>query len=249
MLLAWNGPPRTWLALAAAAVVVGAGPTPPAGAQQGYWRKIPELAAPDLRRDPRSTPAPGQEPGPAPSPDTYPREMELQAEAEDLERIEAGHESPNEGRLLTAPVTDLVVRIRHAVQSFGGRGGPSEAQRSYVEASVTVVAGGRISPVGIAQCGHFDGSMLVCYLECDGGWFGLRRGDEGEHFLTVGSSQRGEEHSGSRALRPGFRLSSCAAAGASRLLVLPRPGRLSAEIRLTERRRRAVGKPSAGGPD
>ena len=84
----------------------------------------------------------------------------------------------------------------------------------------------------MAECDRFERDVLVCTVECEGGVFGLRRGTRArEHFLVVGL--RPEDSPGGR---PGFRLGACAARGDQSMLVMPRAGRLSAEVPLAEAR-------------
>lgn len=166
-----------------------------------------------------------------------PREIELRASGDGLDRIESGRESLQDARLHTQPITDLMVRLRpiaRNVRPSPGREPPVEAERSYVEVQVLAVTGGRISPTAVAQCRQFEGEVLVCSVECDGGAFGLRRGREpGEHFLVLGVP---DNSGGSPTGRPGFRLGSCETKGGAAPLLLPRGGRLATELRLLESR-------------
>lgn len=205
--------------LAAALFLAGVWPAAEVRSQGYGWRRLEPQAA-------RPVAPPAGTPG----------ELELQAAGDVIDRIEAGRESLQDGRMRTEPVTDVLVRIRHAVRRFrGAQTTGNEATHSYVEAQLRLVSGGRISQAATAQCEGFDGDMLVCTIDCDGGKFGLRRGrSPGEHFLVVGTmAEPGAEARQSRTDRPGFRLGGCGA-GASANLVLPRGGRLAAEVRLLE---------------
>jgi hypothetical protein len=171
-----------------------------------------------------------------------PAELELQAAADVIDRIEAGRESQQDGRLRTEPVTDVLVRIRPAVRRFRGAGQQpgGEAADSYVEAQLRLVSGGRMSLPVTAQCDRLEGDLLVCTIDCEGGTFGLRRGrSPGEHFLVLGSvgASGGDGLAEPRAWadRPGFRLAGCSGAGAGLApVVVPRAGRLATEVRLLE---------------
>ncbi|CAN0304079.1 unnamed protein product, partial [Phaeothamnion confervicola] len=101
-------------------------------------------------------------------------------------------------------------------------------------AYLQIVTQGRISPAAIAQCDRFDGDVLVCNVECEGGEFGLRRGRApGEHFLLVGMSTAGGTAASPQA-RGGFRLGACATRDKPALLLMPRGGRLAIDVRLLE---------------
>jgi hypothetical protein len=168
-----------------------------------------------------------------------PRAMDLQSIGDGLDRIEATRENATDGRISVEPVTDLMVRIQHAVRRYrraaADRQAADEARDSFVEASVRIVTGGRLGQPVAAQCDRFDGAMLMCELECDGGWFGLRRGPRpGEHFLVVGVPEPGGEQASLGTLRPpGFTLGACTREQPITRLT-PRGGRLSAEVRLRE---------------
>lgn len=165
-----------------------------------------------------------------------PEELELKATADSLERIETGVENLQEARIAPEQITDVLIRIRPGVHRFRGPAPETttEAERSYIEAHLLVVTRGRINPAGVARCDRFDGDVLVCTVECDGGQFGLRRGGlPGEHFLLVGS---GGSAGPAGAQRSGFRLGTCATRSAPSLLLMPRAGRLAAEVKLLEQR-------------
>jgi hypothetical protein len=189
---------------------------------------------------------PRQDPGwrrPAEKGPSLPREIELRATGDGLDRIEAGYENVQDGRIRTEVVTDILVRLRPAVHQFRSGPGrdvplPSDAERSYIEAQVLVVVGGRISSPALAQCRQFEGDVLVCAVECDGGVFGLRRGREpGQHHLLIGvSDPSADRDAGSSPARPGFKMRTCATSQANPTLLLPRGGRLAAEVRLAESR-------------
>lgn len=166
-----------------------------------------------------------------------PEELELKATAESLERIEAGVDNLQEARLAFEPVTDVLIRIRPGIHRYRDRTAEttSEADRSYIEAHILVVTRGRINPAGMARCDRFDGDVLVCNIECDGGEFGLRRGGlPGEHYLLVGGGGSGGAPAGAQ--RNGFRLGSCANRSGPTLLLMPRGGRLATEVKLVEQR-------------
>jgi hypothetical protein len=202
----------------AAGVLAYAGP---AETQIGWVKRKDRAAEPSdgWRRPGAVTPA-------------QPDELELKATADSLERIEAGVENLQEARLSPEPVTDVLIRIRPGVHRYRGQSTETttEAERSYIEAHILVVTRGRINPAGMARCDRFEGDVLVCSVECDGGEFGLRRGGlPGEHYLIVGSGGAGTQ-------RAGFRLGSCASRTAPSLLLMPRTGRLAAEVKLIEQR-------------
>jgi hypothetical protein len=166
-----------------------------------------------------------------------PEELELKATSDSLDRIEAGVEDLREARVTVEPVTDVLIRIRPGVHRYRGPAAEpsSEAERSYIEARLMVVTRGRINPAGMARCDRFDGEVLVCSIECDGGEFGLRRGGlPGEHYLLVGGS--GNAAGAGGAARSGFRLGSCASRSTPALVLMPRAGRLAAELKLVEQR-------------
>lgn len=172
-----------------------------------------------------------------------PREIQLRAAGEGLERVELGHENLQDGRTRTEPITDVLVRLLPASQQVKARTGPAaaaprEPDGSVIEAQVMVVSGGRISPAGIAQCSRFEGDMLICSVECEGGAFGLRRGREaGEHHLVIGvSDPLADPDIGSSQPKQGFRMSGCGVKNAGTTRLLPRAGRLAAELRLFESR-------------
>lgn len=174
---------------------------------------------------------------------SLPREIELRATGEGLDRIELGHENLQDGRMRTEPITDVLVRLKPAVQQLRGVQGrdaatPAEPDRSYIEAQVLAVAGGRISPAAVAQCRQFEGDMLICSVDCEGGAFGLRRGrDQAEHHLVIGvSDPLADRDLGSSRAKPGFKLSACSARSTAPIFLMPRAGRLAAELRLLESR-------------
>lgn len=247
--------------LAGSAVLAGPG-AGSAVAQSSGWVKRPQAPVHDeavpqegssFQRGPpwNSRPAPvSPKPDVAPPAAAYPdgsmpqsavpRQLDLQAATEALDRIEAGQESAADGRLSTEPITDVRVRLRHALLEWPrviGLPVPSEAERSYVEVQISAVAGGRLSPPGSAKCNAFDGDVLMCALDCQGGTFGLRRGRHpGEHFMIVGISGTGTDRTAPGLARPGFRLGACTVGSPRSLLLMPRAGRLGAEIRLIEQR-------------
>ncbi len=206
MPLAWPGTQRLVRMAAVAALFVGANAAPqPASAQilgfgsspQSSWRKLPDASA------------------------KSPQEMELQAAGDGLERIEVGRESPRDGRWSAEPATDIIVRMRHAVRQFRrtSQEPQSEGERSFLEVQLRVVTGGRLGPAGTAQCDRFDGGMLVCAVDCNGGWFGLRRGaQQGEHLLVIGGV--GGDGATVAHGRPGIRLGACSIRAKLRVLLI-----------------------------
>ena len=201
----------------------------PGDAQQGW------IPAPRPRADADGERNPGWR-----KPADAAQEMDLQAAEDGLDKVEAGYEVVQEARFRVEPVTDLLVKLRHAVQRHRNPAAtdhPSEGERSFIEAQLLVVTRGRINPAGLAQCSRFDGDVLVCTIECDGGEFGLRRGRRtGEHYLLLGASDAGPQAAAGVSGKPGFRLGSCATRGAPGLMLMPRAGRLATEVRLTEQR-------------
>jgi hypothetical protein len=162
-----------------------------------------------------------------------PRELMLHADprASDIGAIEAGYENLMEATLSTTPITDILLRLRPVQPAPRRRlSAAQQGTDAFVDVQLFIVTGGRINTDGRAQCRGFEADVLVCHADCDGGAFGLRRGAAGQHWLIVGF--RPEDGPGRR---PGFRVGGCRALGGGRgMLVLPRAGRLSAEISLRE---------------
>jgi hypothetical protein len=162
-----------------------------------------------------------------------PRELMLHADprAGGVGAIEAGYENLLEAKLSTAPITDILLRLKPVERPPHRRlQARQQAADTFVDVRLFIVTGGRINTEGRAQCRGFEADVLVCNADCDGGAFGLRRGGAGQHWLIVGF--RPEDGPGRR---PGFRVGGCQALGQDRgLLVLPRAGRLAAEVGLRE---------------
>jgi hypothetical protein len=158
--------------------------------------------------------------------------LHADSRAGDLSSIEVGYENLREATLSTAPVSDVLLRLK-PVQRPARRPSISYGTTpdAFVDVQLFLVTGGRINTDGRAQCRGFEADVLVCHVDCDGGVFGLRRGVAGQHYLIVGL--RPEDGPGRR---PGFRVGACGGmqAQARGMLVLPRAGRLSAEVGLLE---------------
>jgi hypothetical protein len=212
------------LARLAAALAVSCGSVP--AAAQGYQPRA-EYAASGWRQQPQAMAAPKHE-------------FELRAVEDVGEKIEAGRENVQDARIATERITDILVRLRPLVRTTRDPASIAAPERTTtaVAANLHIVTQGRISPAAVAQCDRFDGDILVCTVECEGGTFGLRRGRApGEHYLMVGMPDMGRAASGAETTpqaRGGFRLGACATRDTPALLLMPRGGRLASDIRLVE---------------
>ena len=104
---------------------------------------------------------------------------------------------------------------------------------NYIEVQLLAVTGGRLNADSRAVCDRFEWDMLICRLPCEGGSFGMRRGNRpAEHFLVLGVAPQGGQQSASSRL--GLRLGACRSRDAPVTTLRPGDGRLSVEIPLVE---------------